>query len=727
MTPGAVHRYFEVSLFLLVTVGFLALASTGKLDVFSLVAVTAALVTKALRYRRHHGPELSPGRVTALTWFYFFFYGVDLFFLAGPFPTSFLVATTHLVLFIAVVKLFSARSNRDYLWLALIAFMEILAAATLTVDTTYLAFFFLFLVLGISTFISYEVKRGGENAQTAPLPVGSTAARRLERSLLTTSVVVAVTTLLLSGVLFFLLPRVGTGYMSAYGWQPEQIAGFTNEVTLGDIGAIKLNPAVVMRVRASGGNPQALEGLKWRGVALTRFDGHRWYTEFNRLRARLRPVQDRFRVPLERFRDPPFEGVRTSETVSYRMLLEPISGATLFVAMVPLELQGRFRGLWMDEDGALTYFQAGYVQSGYDVVSAITPPAPAVLRAAGTDYPAELSAIYVQVPPLDPRIAELARSLTTTFDNPYDKARELERYFRTQFGYTLELPQQPQRDPIAHFLFERRRGHCEYFAASMTVMLRGLGIPARMVNGFLTGEYNEVGENYIVRAQDAHTWVEVYFPGTGWVEFDPTPPDPNPRRHTWWTSAQHYLDAFDLWWDEWVINYDELRQFQLARDLRDRLRAAGDSRAWWREKRRQATTFVHELGDRVMDSPLALPAAMVLLAGVLLVWRWRRLAAWLRAWRLVRGGGARGLSAAEATLVYQRLLAVLRRRGFRKTPGQTPLEFAASLSTAELADAVSEFTRVYNRVRFGMGEHLGPQLIGLLRQVEGWRPGRAAR
>jgi hypothetical protein len=154
--------------------------------------------------------------VTGLTWFYFVFYLVDFFLLSD----SFLVATTHLVLFIAVVKLFSARSNRDYLWLALIGFLEILAAATLTVGTTFLIFFFLFLVFGVSTFVSYEIKRGTETAQTAPLPAGSVVGRRMERSLLGTSVTVAVATLLLASLFFFTLPRVTAGYMSAYGFQP---------------------------------------------------------------------------------------------------------------------------------------------------------------------------------------------------------------------------------------------------------------------------------------------------------------------------------------------------------------------------------------------------------------------------------------------------------------------------------------------------------------------------
>ena len=211
-TAKVVHRYFEVSLFLLVTVGFLALASTGQLDFPTVLVVGGALVVKALRYRRQSEPELNPKSVTQLAWFYSVFYFFDLYLLSQ----NFLLATSHLVLFIAVVKIYSARNNRDYLWLALVAFMEILAAATLTVDATFLAFFFLFLLLGISTFVSFEIKRSCEAcAASAPRAGDAALAQRLPQSLLLTSSGVAVAVLALGTVIFFLFPRFGRGFFIA--------------------------------------------------------------------------------------------------------------------------------------------------------------------------------------------------------------------------------------------------------------------------------------------------------------------------------------------------------------------------------------------------------------------------------------------------------------------------------------------------------------------------------
>jgi len=94
---------------------------------------------------------------------------------------------------------------------------------------------------------------------------------------------------------------------------------------------------------------------------------------------------------------------------------------------------------------------------------------------------------------------------------------------RHHYRYTLHLPTTAPKDPLANFLFERKEGHCEYFASAMAVMLRSLAIPSRVVNGFRGGEFNDLNGQYVVRASDAHSWVEAYFPGHGWVGFDPTP------------------------------------------------------------------------------------------------------------------------------------------------------------------------------------------------------------
>src|SRR5437899_1361032 len=126
------------------------------------------------------------------------------------------------------------------------------------------------------------------------------------------------------------------------------------------------------------------------------------------------------------------------------------------------------------------------------------------LRAASKNYPEEIAATYLQLPELDPRIPELAREITKNAQTPFDQAIRIQNYLRSRFAYTLNLAGKPGDDPLAHFLFETRAGHCEYFASAMAIMLRTVGIPSREVNGFLPGEYNDLGGDYIVLASDAH-------------------------------------------------------------------------------------------------------------------------------------------------------------------------------------------------------------------------------
>ena len=152
------------------------------------------------------------------------------------------------------------------------------------------------------------------------------------------------------------------------------------------------------------------------------------------------------------------------------------------------------------------------------------------LRSASTQYPDEIRLVYLRLPhTIDPRVSELARTLTASAANNYDRAVAIQSYLRNNFQYTLDPPAIEPEDPVGSFLFRSKSGYCEYFAAAMAVMLRTLNVPSRLVNGFQTGSYNRIGKDFVVRARDAHSWVEVYFTGYGWIPFDPTPADPASR------------------------------------------------------------------------------------------------------------------------------------------------------------------------------------------------------
>lgn len=162
----------------------------------------------------------------------------------------------------------------------------------------------------------------------------------------------------------------------------------------------------------------------------------------------------------------------------------------------------------------------------YTVTSSISTATADQLRAASPDYPSWVRDLYLQgVEDISPRVRDLAAQIVASAgaQNPYDRAKAIERWLRTNIQYNEAIPAPPEgHDPIDWFLFDEREGYCNYYASAMVMMLRSQGIPARLAAGFAQGSWEPERNAFLVRERDAHTWVEVYFPGYSWVEFEPT-------------------------------------------------------------------------------------------------------------------------------------------------------------------------------------------------------------
>ncbi len=711
----SVERYFETSLLLMLGTGFFTVATTGRLDLVSVVVVSAALLIRLWSYLREADYSLSPRTVTRLSVFYIFFYALDfLIFSAGPsLMDSMLTATVHLVLFTAVVKVFSARTYRDYAYLATLSFMMMLASAILTVGTLYLACFTFYVLFAISTFISYEIKRSAESAARAPEgPFRTPAENRsaIERALGTATIGLALGIVVLATILFFVIPRYRTGYLTSLGMEAQNITGFSASVNLGDIRKILRSKLVVMRVMVEGG-PRQFQGVKWRGVGLTSFDGKHWYND-NTEQVPLPPAS------FQRYVLPRWDGwqTRRPRPLRYRVLLSPISTDVLFVAAVPREVTGRIRAITLDQTDSLHNPGQSYSPFSYEAFSDVGLPSPDDLRRASTDYPAEIRRVYLELPKLDPRVPDLARQVSASARNSYDRALAIETYLRSNFTYSLDPTGIEPGDPVSSFLFKAKAGYCEYFAATMALMLRTQGIPARLVNGFQTGTYNRVGKDFIVRGRDAHSWVEAYFPRYGWIAFDPTPADPNPVLPG---AFDEYLDAVALFWNEWVINYDFAHQVRLAREVeRDSRQFQQDFQQRIRRLQRLAIRLAYRVEGWLMSHKLLV---LLIMAGILFALvaaeKSGSLAElrFLWAWKFRRRD--RALSPQEATLSYQQFLKTLQKRGYRKSPAQTPREFALSFVGTRLSWAVLEFTRLYNALRFGQASVSLARLRALLEDI----------
>jgi protein-glutamine gamma-glutamyltransferase len=729
---SALSRYFEISLFLMLLVSVLALVSTGKLDLATILLAPTALLVKGYRWWRGGRAELSHRTATLLVVLYILYFPVDLWWVSrglsadaqNPALFAALLAAIHLLLFAMIVRLFSASTTRDYLFLALLAFSALLASAILTVDTTFLFFFLVFLALAVSTFIGLEMRRSSEGAAQAHIAPGSRHARKLHTALGITSAMIAMASLAAGAIIFFVIPRFNAGYLSGFNLQPSLISGFSDDVELGQIGEIKKSSAVVMRIKVQG-DPQPARSMHWRGIALTTFDGRRWYTEGHEPVALTEGFDGWIAVPptstSDRRRSLPFE---------YTVMLEPLASDAIFVAAEPARIRGQFFGaalgaarglrrtyLTLDKTGSLANPFHNFADLRYDAVSQLPETPPEVLRDASEAYPESIRALYLQLPKLDARIPAMAKTITARAGNPYDKALAIQNYLRNNYGYTLDLSGTPPVDPLAYFLFEKHAGHCEYFAAAMTVMMRAVGVPTRYVNGFLPGEYNDVGEDYIIRASDAHSWVEVFFPSYGWMTFDPTPPsDDQPRGLL--AQVGLYWDWFQLQWNDWVVNYDFIHQFTLAQGVQrvsrrwtTRLREAFES------SRSAGAKRLREWAEHAGVIPSWMPLALVPLSIVLL---------------LVCNGGVRerlvfalrlkfGFEpppVQSASIFYQRMLRLLERAGWHKSPSQTPIEFAASLPDGAIAAPVHRLTGICMAVRFGGQKVEISRFTGLLEEIK---------
>ncbi len=739
------ERFFRLSLFFLLFVSVATLATTGKLDAVSSLIAVVAMSFKGIRLWNGKPAEIASRTATFLVIGYLAFLPLDVFFLSRAYvanssnPPLFaaLIGVVHFLLFVMLVRFYSATSDRDALFLAMLSFAAMLAAAVLTVDTAFMLFFFLYLLFAVGTFLGMELRRAAKGAITPPafLVQQRTRDNRFTRALTLASFSVAIGAILIGAVLFFIFPRVSAGYLGRTSLNPPLGTGFSDDVELGQIGELKQNSQVMMRIET--GHPIGYGLLRWRGIALSRFDGKRW-TAPEHVITQITASPDGW-IYLTGGARRPEPGVAG---VLYTVVLEPMATDVIFAPGKPLTLQGNFSGQanntygsirnnYVFRDGTGTLFNPfhNYTAIRYTGMSALPELDEPKLRAASSEYSAEISRQYLQLPELDPRIPELAKQVTAGATNAYDRARAVERYLHSsRFKYTLTIAGKPGDDPLARFLFDTHSGHCEYFASSMAVMLRTLGIPTRDVNGFLPGEYNDLAGDYVVRASDAHSWVEVYFPGNGWIVFDPTPDAPEGSM-SFLSQMQKYFDWMELTWEDWVISYDFAHQVSLAQTLQRGSRNwTENGREWFQRKQERGKEwfknwqFTHASLRYFL--PLGLVGALVMLRLDLFSRLLTGLGTLLRiTWRPTAASNPQ-----IASRLYFEMLRLLEKGGFVRREAQTPREFAASLGAASpgaalqpkavaLSPAVREFTEIYAQARFGGAACDTSRMRALLTQV----------
>jgi len=696
MIPAS--RFFEFSLLGMLAAGYCAVLGSGELDLPTAILMPSVLLLRALAACGRFELEMPPRLVATVTLLYIAFYPLDYLYVSE----SFLKATVHLIFFVASIKIITARTPRDFNFVKLIAGLELMAAALLSVQLNFFIFLALFLLATIATFASGEVLRSTRKvAESAPVQarVSTGMARALPRRLALLSTALFCGIFVITAGIFFVLPRTARAAFQRFVPQRYHIPGFTSEVTLGDIGEIKQRTTPVMHIHSD--DDLDLTGLRWRGSALSIFDGTRWSN----------PPAPEQRLPVDRGSVvlPAIRFNQPGRSLSYEVQLNEIASDTLFFAGTPQTIGIPVPALWRSGSGALRAPRYSINGLRYRAISRVENEA-----APPSELPSPLDlaerTTLLQLPPLDPRIAALAQSWTAEFPAPEDKARVLEDRLRRGYGYTLQMLDHPVADPLANFLFVRKQGHCEYFASALAVMLRSVGIPSRVATGFLSGVFNPISGWQVIRASDAHSWVEAWIPNHGWITLDPTPVDPTAATPGLWSKMGLYLDAADQFWTDWVVGYDLDHQVVLASRMQTGSRNMRF--AWMDDVGGWLASGVQAGRDWVL--------AIVMLVGlfVIAVLSGPAGVKWWQARLRVRRAQRGEAEASDATLLYERMLHVLDRRGFRKPPWITPAEFVRVLPASELAVLVDDLTNAYNQVRFGGRNDAAPHMVQVLQRIE---------
>lgn len=263
---------------------------------------------------------------------------------------------------------------------------------------------------------------------------------------------------------------------------------------------------------APGETPAPGMGQYWRAVTYDTYDGTGWRNS-SVIGAEYRAGEPWFDA-----------GLAWRRPVRQRVALATSGNRTVFAAGEPLAVNRSYDALVRGPSGEPPDDLVALTASGkrYEVVSLVPVAGEQTLREAGSDYPPAVLRRYLQLPDMPSRVAELARSLTAGAATPYDQALALERALR-RYPYDLGVMPPPRgQDTVDYFLFDAGKGYCDYYASAMVVLARSLGIPARLATGYATGAYDPEVQAFVVHGADAHSWPELYFPGVGWVPFEPT-------------------------------------------------------------------------------------------------------------------------------------------------------------------------------------------------------------
>ena len=296
-------------------------------------------------------------------------------------------------------------------------------------------------------------------------------------------------------LLFVLFPRINPGFRFELRAMRSANTGFSDRLSPGSIAALANSAEIAFRAEFPGNTIRPRGPMYWRGLVMWHCDGMDWRAPYAPVATSRSPTQS---IP--------------GNSISQRIMLAPHGARWMFALDRPFETP---RGAMLVRGNYLWSLQPIRKARRYEVVS--SP------ESAGKELGPRERREALEVPPsISPAVRKLAQSWTAQSSNPRAIVNSALQFFQTE-GFTYSLsPGEFTKNDLEEFLFRRRVGFCGHYAASFATLMRLAGIPARLVVGYLGGEYNDLGHFFLVRQADAHAWCEVWLPGNGWTRVDPT-------------------------------------------------------------------------------------------------------------------------------------------------------------------------------------------------------------
>lgn len=685
MKFGVVHRIMTDAL---AALGLLSLVTSGELDPWMTATIVIGLIFAVVVPERlqDHPRTGTVGAILSVvllvTQAVRLFFGGDVLELLVEFAGA-----------LQVIRLGTRRGAAHDQQIILLALVHLVAGTVLGSGLAYGLCFFGFLVVAPGALVLSHLRRevegnyrqGARDRTGLPVDVPRILRSRrvISKRFLLATCSLSIPIFFFTAILFIVFPRVGLSLLLLGHSRSTRMIGFSDHVDLGGVGKLRTDPTIAMRVQPSRlpPNPPARLALYLRGTAFDRYDGTTWSrTRNGRYPADQqgalvvvhpyadKTAEDTLQIDLEPISPPVI--LLPSDAVAFRLLArgEPVLGRPTPIFVGP-EAEYKYVG----DDRGLRY----------EIISkGRAPIRPEPLD--GTER-----ARYLTLPrQLPDRVAQLARDWTRNARSSRESAQLVEYHLRSEYRYDLDSPSGGAKNPLDHFLFESRRGHCEFYSTAMSVLLRTVGVPTRNVTGFVGGTYNRFGRFYAIRQGDAHSWVEVYLDGAGWTLFDPTPPaSAVPQVETTGILAilRDIAEAAAQRWSRYVVGYDLEQQLRLFR--------------WFAHRYGEEATHPSWKPAAAPRRTRALASGMLLVGGAAAYWYWLRLR---RRSAGPVGDAPESLTAAQIVALYRTLEAAMAARGVPRVPSTPPLTHAEALAALghPIAPEVLALTQRYLEVRY---------------------------